>query len=69
MSTNECCVFDGENGDNLDGRDKYRYPKWAGLYEEDERYLHINRGVGFLAFSGRVGIPPEISVLTLRKAI
>lgn len=47
---------------------KYRYPKWAGLYEENGRYLHINRGFGFLGFSGRVGILPEISVLTLRKA-
>jgi uncharacterized protein len=46
---------------------KYRYPKWAGLYEENGRYLHINRGFGFLAFSGRVGILPEISVLELRK--
>jgi uncharacterized protein len=47
---------------------KYRYPKWAGLYEENGRYLHINRGFGFLGFSGRVGILPEISVLTLKKA-
>jgi uncharacterized protein len=46
---------------------KYRYPKWAGLYEENGRYLHINRGFGFLAFSGRVGILPEISVLELKK--
>ncbi len=46
---------------------KYRYPKWAGLYEENGRYLHINRGFGFLGFSGRVGIAPEISVLELRK--
>jgi uncharacterized protein len=46
---------------------KYRYPKWAGLYEENGRYLHINRGFGFLGFSGRVGILPEISVLELRK--
>jgi uncharacterized protein len=46
---------------------KYRYPKWAGLYEENGRYLHINRGFGFLGFSGRVGILPEISVLTLKK--
>ena len=46
---------------------KFRYPKWAGLYEENGRYLHINRGFGFLAFSGRVGIPPEISVLELRR--
>lgn len=46
---------------------KYRYSKWAGLYEENGRYLHINRGFGFLAFSGRVGILPEISVLELKK--
>jgi uncharacterized protein len=30
--------------------------------------LHINRGFGFLGFSGRVGILPEITVLELRKA-
>ena len=44
-----------------------RYPKWAGLYEEMGRYLHVNRGFGFLAFPGRVGIWPEITVLELRK--
>lgn len=46
---------------------KYRYPKWAGLYEEAGRYLYVNRGFGFLAFPGRVGIWPEITVLELRK--
>ena len=46
---------------------QYRYSKWAGLYQEFGKYLHINRGFGFLAFSGRVGILPEITVLTLRK--
>jgi predicted MPP superfamily phosphohydrolase len=46
---------------------KYRYPKWAGLYQEDGRYLYVNRGFGFLAFPGRVGIWPEITVLELRK--
>ncbi|MDX5466003.1 MAG: hypothetical protein LPJ99_03960, partial [Cyclobacteriaceae bacterium] len=44
-----------------------RYPKWAGLYEEFGRYLHVNRGFGFLAFPGRVGIWPEITVLELRR--
>jgi predicted MPP superfamily phosphohydrolase len=44
-----------------------RYPKWAGLYEEVGRYLHVNRGFGFLAFPGRVGIWPEITVLKLKK--
>lgn len=47
---------------------KYRYPKWAGLYEENGRHLHINRGFGFLGFHGRVGIWPEITVLELRRA-
>lgn len=47
---------------------KFRYPKWAGLYEEAGKYLHINRGFGFLGFSGRVGILPEITVLELKKA-
>lgn len=46
-----------------------RYPKWAGLYEELGRYLHVNRGFGFLAFPGRVGIWPEITVLKLKKKL
>ncbi len=46
---------------------KYRYPKWAGLYEDLGRKLYVNRGFGFLAFPGRVGIWPEITVLELRK--
>jgi predicted MPP superfamily phosphohydrolase len=46
---------------------KYRYPKWAGLYEDLGRRLYVNRGFGFLAFPGRVGIWPEITVLKLVK--
>jgi len=46
---------------------QWRYPKWAGLYLENERYLHINRGFGYLAFPGRVGIWPEVTHLTLRR--
>jgi uncharacterized protein len=48
---------------------KYRYAKWAGLYEEFGRYLYVNRGFGFLAFPGRVGIWPEITVLELRRKV
>jgi len=47
---------------------QYRYPNWAGLANEKNRYLYINRGFGFLAFSGRLGIWPEITVITLKKA-
>lgn len=46
---------------------QYRYPRWAGLYEENERYLYVNRGFGFLGFPGRVGIRPEITAITLRS--
>ncbi|PRY85754.1 metallophosphoesterase [Mongoliibacter ruber] len=46
---------------------QYRYPNWAGLTEEKGRFLYVNRGFGFHAFSGRVGIWPEITVIELRK--
>ncbi len=44
-----------------------RYRRWAGLYQDDEQKIYINRGFGVLAFPGRVGMPPEISLLTLRS--
>jgi predicted MPP superfamily phosphohydrolase len=46
---------------------KYRYAHWAGLKEENGRILNVNRGFGFIGFSGRVGIWPEITVIELRK--
>lgn len=46
---------------------KYRYAHWAGIKQEHNRYLNINRGFGFIGFSGRIGIWPEITVITLRK--
>ena len=47
---------------------KYLYPQWAGIYNEKERYIYVNRGFGFLAYPGRFGILPEITVITLEKA-
>ena len=29
------------------------------------QYLYVNRGLGFVGFSGRLGIRPEITVLEL----
>lgn len=46
---------------------KWRYRYWAGIYEELGQYINVNRGFGFLAYPGRVGIWPEISVIRLRK--
>ncbi len=48
---------------------QYRYLDWAGLASEKDRYLYVNRGFGFLAFSGRLGIWPEITVITLKKKV
>lgn len=48
---------------------KYRYSNWAGLAVEAGRYLYVNRGFGFHAFAGRVGIWPEITVITLKKKL
>lgn len=45
---------------------KYVYKEWAGLYSRNQQFLHVNRGLGFLGYPGRVGILPEITVLELR---
>jgi len=47
---------------------QFRYKRWGGLYEENNRHLYVNRGFGFIGFPGRVGIWPEITVFTLRSA-
>ena len=46
---------------------QYRYKNWAGLAQENGRNLYVNRGFGFIGFSGRVGIWPEVTVLELKK--
>ncbi len=46
---------------------QWRYKYWAGIYEEMGQYINVNRGFGYLAFPGRVGIWPEITVIELRK--
>ena len=46
---------------------KWRYKQWAGIYEEMGEFINVNRGFGFLGYPGRVGIWPEITVITLKK--
>lgn len=48
---------------------QYIYKHWAGIYEEFGRVINVNRGFGFLAFPGRVGIWPEITVITLKRKV
>ncbi len=47
---------------------KYLYKHWGGLYKQDNQYLYVNRGLGFLGYPGRLGIWPEITVIELSKA-
>jgi len=44
---------------------QYRYKQWADLYKERNQYLYVNRGFGYIGYLGRVGILPEITILTL----
>jgi len=46
---------------------QYVYKQWAGVYEELGQYINVNRGFGFHAYPGRVGIWPEITVIKLKK--
>ncbi|WP_427872153.1 metallophosphoesterase [Flavobacterium sp. MMS24-S5] len=46
---------------------QYIYKQWAGLYENVGKYVYVNRGFGFHAYPGRVGIMPEITVIELKK--
>lgn len=47
---------------------KLRYRRWGGVYQEGDQLLHVNRGFGVLGFHGRVGMPPEITLLELEPS-
>lgn len=50
------------------------YDRWAGLYAEARaddggpQYLYVNRGLGTVGPPIRIGVRPEITVLTLRRS-
>ncbi|WP_439183799.1 metallophosphoesterase [Carboxylicivirga taeanensis] len=46
---------------------KYKFRRWAGLYNEGEKYLYVNRGLGYLGMPARIGMPPEITIIELTK--
>jgi len=41
------------------------YKQWAGIYENKDQQLYVNRGFGFIGYPGRVGILPEITLIEL----
>lgn len=47
---------------------QYFYKQWAGLYQDGDQRLYVNRGYGYIGYPGRVGILPEITIFELVKA-
>ncbi|RYY34311.1 MAG: metallophosphoesterase [Sphingobacteriaceae bacterium] len=45
---------------------KYVYKEWAGFYNEGPQQLYVNVGYGFIGYTGRIGILPEITIFELK---
>ncbi len=60
--------FGVEIGDFKWSPSQYAYKQWAGLYQEGNQNLYVNRGFGYLGYPGRVGMPPELTILELKRA-
>ena len=60
--------FGVEIGDFRWSPSQYVYKQWADLYQKGTQSLYVNRGFGFLGYPGRIGILPEITVLTLKRS-
>lgn len=48
---------------------QYAYKQWADLYKEDDQYLYVNRGFGSIGYLGRIGMPPELTIVELKRGI
>jgi len=46
---------------------KYYYPHWNGQFREGNQVHYVNRGLGELAIPFRIWMPPEITVITLKR--
>jgi len=44
-----------------------RYKQWGGIYKKNKQVLNVNTGIGFIGFPGRIGMPPEIGLITLKS--
>jgi len=59
--------FGIEKGDFRWSPAQYIQKRWAGLFREGDKYLYVNRGLGYLGMPARVGMPPEITVFELHR--
>lgn len=59
--------FGVEIGDIKWSPSQYAYKQWSGLYQQGEQYLYVNRGFGYLGYPGRIGMPPELTIMELTR--
>ncbi len=59
--------FGVEIGDFKWSPSQYAYKQWAGLYTEGNQHLYVNRGFGYIGYPGRVGMPPELTIITFKS--
>jgi uncharacterized protein len=43
------------------------YNQWYDLHRKGDQYLYVNPGLGYIGIPARIGIPPEITVINLKK--
>lgn len=60
--------FGVEIGDIKWSPSQYAYKQWSGLYQEGKQFLYVNRGFGYLGYPGRIGMPPELTIMELKRA-
>jgi predicted MPP superfamily phosphohydrolase len=46
---------------------RIKYPQWRGWYKEGDQYLHVSTGLGYIGFPFRLGMPPEVVLIRLRR--
>ncbi|WP_276369909.1 metallophosphoesterase [Chryseolinea sp. H1M3-3] len=46
---------------------QYRFKQWADLYQEGDQFLYVNRGFGCIGYPGRIGMPPELTIIELKR--
>ena len=53
---------------------RYIFPQYRGLYstdgaDADVQYIYVNAGLGETIFPARIGVRPEITLITLKKGL
>jgi predicted MPP superfamily phosphohydrolase len=46
-----------------------RFPVLAGLAQQDDTSIFVSRGVGTVYVPVRINCPPEVALVTLRRAL